>query len=35
VYLPTGGSLVMKEGAIVGEMTGDDITEANIAKIIA
>ena len=27
--------LVMKEGAIVGEMTGDDITEANIAKIIA
>ena len=27
--------LVMKEGAIVGEMTGDDITEANIAEIIA
>ena len=27
--------IVMKEGAIVGEMTGDDITEANIAKIIA
>ena len=27
--------LVMKEGTIVGEMTGDDITEANIAEIIA
>ena len=27
--------IVMKEGAIVGEMTGDDITEANIAQIIA
>ena len=27
--------IVMKEGAIVGEMAGDDITEANIAKIIA
>ena len=27
--------VVMKEGAIVGEMSGDEITEANIAKIIA
>ena len=27
--------IVMKEGSIVGEMTGDEITEANIAKIIA
>ena len=27
--------LVMKEGAIVGEMDGDDVTEANIAEIIA
>ena len=27
--------IVMKEGAIVGEMKGDDITEANIAQIIA
>ena len=27
--------LVMKDGTIVGEMTGDDITEANIAEIIA
>ena len=27
--------IVMKEGAIVGEMSGDDITEANIAQIIA
>jgi len=27
--------LVMKEGAIVGEMDGDDVNEANIAAIIA
>lgn len=27
--------LVMKEGAIVGEMDGDNVTEANIAQIIA
>ena len=35
VVVNTSRVLVMKEGAIVGEMTGDDITEANIAKIIA
>ena len=27
--------IVMKEGAIVGEMTGDNVTEANITEIIA
>ena len=35
VVVNTSRVIVMKEGAIVGEMTGDDITEANIAKIIA
>jgi len=35
VVVNTSRVLVMKEGAIVGEMSGDDITEANIAKIIA
>ena len=35
VVVNTSRVLVMKEGAIVGEMTGDDITEANIAQIIA
>ena len=35
VVVNTSRVLVMKEGAIVGEMTGDEITEANIAKIIA
>ena len=35
VVVNTSRVLVMKEGAIVGEMTGDDITESNIAQIIA
>ena len=35
VVVNTSRVIVMKEGAVVGEMSGDDITEANIAKIIA
>ena len=35
VVVNTSRVIVMKEGAIVGEMTGDDITESNIAQIIA
>ena len=35
VVVNTSRVIVMKEGAIVGEMSGDDITESNIAQIIA